>query len=112
MLNQLVLIGRITYNPETIILEDGRKTLKFQIAVQRAFKNINGEYDSDFLNVTTWEGLTSAVENYLEKGMLVAIKARVQSWQYDLDDGKKLNMIEIVAERVTYLSPKNKNLEE
>lgn len=111
MLNQLVLVGRITYNPETIILEDGRKTLKFQIAVPRAFKNQEGVYDTDFVNVTTWEGLTVAVENYLTKGMLVAVKARVQSWQYDLGNDKKLNMLEVIAERISYLSSKNKTEE-
>ena len=112
MLNQLVLVGRVTYDPETIILEDGRKTLKFQLAVQRSFKNYAGEYDTDFISVTTWEGLTSAVENYLETGMMVAVKGRVQSWQYQLPEDRKLNMLEVIAERVTYLSSSKKDLEE
>lgn len=112
MLNQIVLIGRITHHPEPKILEDGKKVLKFQLAVQRSFKNMNGEYDTDFVYITCWEGLATIVESYIKKGVMIAVKGRVQAWKYELDDEKTLNMLEIVAERVTYLSTDKKSLEE
>lgn len=112
MLNQLILIGRVTHNPEPIILEDGKKVLKFQLAVQRSFKNYNGDYDTDFLSITAWEGLATVVEKYLEKGLMIAVKGRIQAWKYNLEEEKKLNMIEVIAERITYLSPSKKSLED
>lgn len=111
MLNQLVLVGRMTHDPEPLILEDGKKVLKFQLAVQRSFKNYNGEYDTDFISITAWEGLASIVESYLSKGVMLAVKGRVQSWQYKLDDTKKLNMLEVIAEKITYLSSSKSKLE-
>lgn len=111
MLNQLILVGRITHDPEPIILEDGKKVLRFQLAVQRAFKNYNGEYDTDFFQITCWEGLATLVENYTKKGIMIAVKGRIQSWQYNLENGKKLNMIDVVAEKITYLSNSKSNLE-
>lgn len=111
MLNQLVLVGRITHEPEPVILAEGKKVLKFQLAVQRGFKNYEGEYDTDFINVTCWEGLATIVESYIEKGNMIAVKGRIQSWQYELDDVKKLNMLEVVAEKVTFLSSSRQNLE-
>lgn len=112
MLNQLVLIGRVTHHPEPIILEDGKKVLKFQIAVQRSFKNYNGDYDTDFISITAWEGLATVVEKYLEKGLMIAVKARIQSWKYNLDEEKKLNMLEVIAEKITYLSPSKQKLDD
>lgn len=111
MLNQLILIGRITHDPEPKVLDDGRKVLKFQLAVQRSFKNMEGEYDTDFIYVTCWEGLATIVESYVKKGVMLAIRARLQAWKYNLDDERQMNMLEVVAERVTYLSNDRKNLE-
>jgi len=111
MLNQLILVGRITHDPEPTILEDGKKVLKFQLAVQRSFKNYNGEYDTDFFQITCWEGLANLVEKYVEKGVMLAIKGRIQSWQYNIDEEKKMNMIEVIAEKITYLSSNRNKLE-
>ncbi|MDD3068294.1 MAG: single-stranded DNA-binding protein [Acholeplasmataceae bacterium] len=109
MLNQLVLVGRLTHDPETRILEDGRKVSDVTIAVQRSFKNMDGQYDTDFIKVTVWEGLAQAIESYCKKGAMIAVKARVQSWKYELNDERKLNMLEVIAERISYLSSSKKN---
>lgn len=105
MLNQLILIGRLTHDPEMRILEDGRKVSDITLAVQRTFKNVDGQYDTDFIKITVWEGLATAIESYCTKGVMVAVKARIQSWKYDLPDDRKLNMLEVIAERISYLSP-------
>lgn len=109
MLNQLVLVGRLTHDPETKILEDGRKVSDIMMAVQRPFKNMDGNYDTDFIKVTVWEGLAQAIESYCTKGAMIAVKARIQSWKYDLGDEKKLNMLEVIAERISYLSSNKKS---
>ena len=109
MLNQLIIIGRLTHDPETKILEDGRKVSDITLAVQRTFKNMDGNYETDFIKVTVWEGLATAIESYCSKGVMVAVKARIQSWKYDLPEDRKLNMLEVIAERISYLSPSGKN---
>ncbi len=109
MLNQLIIIGRLTHDPETKILEDGRKVSDITLAVQRTFKNMDGNYDTDFIKVTVWEGLATAIEPYCKKGVMIAVKARVQTWKYDLPDDRKLNMLEVIAERISYLSSSSKN---
>lgn len=105
MLNQVILIGRLTKDPETKILGDGRKVSDVFIAVNRGFKNMDGIYETDFMKITVWEGLASAVESYCAKGVLIAVKGRLQTWKYDLPEDRKLNMLEVIAERITYLSP-------
>ncbi len=89
---------------ETKILKDGRKVSDITIAVQRAFKNLEGTYDTDFIKITVWEGLATAIESYCKKGVMIAVKARIQSWKYDLPEDRKLNMLEVIAERISYLS--------
>lgn len=108
MLNQIILIGRLTHDPESKILEDGRKVSDITLAVQRTFKNMDGSYDTDFIKVTVWEGLATAIETYCKKGVMVAVKARIQSWKYEISEDRKLNMLEIIAERISYLSPSTK----
>jgi len=108
MLNQIILIGRLTQDPEVRILEDGRKVSYVTVAAQRPFKNMEGQYDTDFIKVTVWEGLATAIENYASKGIMVAVKGRIQTWKYDLPDDRKLNMLEVIADRITYLSSNKK----
>lgn len=104
MLNQVILIGRLTHDPEVKVLDDGRKVSYVSLAVQRPFKNMDGNYETDFIKITVWEGLASSIESYCSKGVLVAVKARIQTWKYELQDERKLNMIEVIAERISFLS--------
>lgn len=113
MLNQVIFVGRMTHDPEIKKLDDGRKVCDITIAVRRAFKNIDGEYDTDFIKISLWEGLAEVVSGYAEKGCLLAVKGRLQTRKYDLSDGKWMTVYEVVGERVTYLSPgKNKKNQE
>ena len=110
MLNQIVLIGRIVQDPEIKIVDSGKKVSEITIAVRRGFKNMDGNYDTDFIRVTLWEGLAETVTSYMKKGTLVAVIGRAQIRRYDITDERFLNIIEIIAERVTYLSsPKGKD---
>ena len=111
MLNQLILIGRLVRDPEIKILDDGRKVSDISLAVQRAFKNMEGTYDTDFIKITVWEGLASAIEAYCTKGAMIAVKARIQTYKYDLSEDKQMNMLEVIAERITFLSSANSGIE-
>lgn len=109
MLNQVVLVGRVSNDLEVRLLENGSKMAFFNLAVQRSFKNMDGEYEADFFKITVWEGLASFIEGFLKKGIAVAVKGRLQNWIYETDN-KKIQMIDIVGDKVTYISsPKQKN---
>lgn len=104
MFNQVSLIGRLVQDPEIKVLDSGKKVSEVTLAVRRAFKNMDGEYDTDFIRVTLWEGLAETVTSYMQKGTLVLVIGRAQIRRYDINEERYLNIIEIVAERVTFLS--------
>lgn len=99
MLNQAVLVGRIVSDPELKDTEKG-KVANITIAVPRSFKNANGDYDTDFLDVVLWKGVAESTTEYCKKGDLVGIKGRMQSSK----NKKGFNTIQVMAEKVTFLS--------
>ena len=103
MLNQIVLIGRLTDDPTIKTVDSGKKVCEGTIAVRRSFKNQDGKYDTDFIKFSTWEGLATSFSTYAEKGTLVAIKGRLQPFKYDISDDKFINVNGVVAEKITYL---------
>jgi single-strand DNA-binding protein len=109
MLNQVILIGRLAADPEVKILEDGRKVSDIVLAVSRPFKNMDGNYDTDFIKITVWEGLATSIESFCHKGVMIAVKGRLQTWKYEISDEKKLSMIEVIADRISFLSGNQKN---
>lgn len=99
MLNQIVLVGRITKTPEMIENQDGSKFAIINLAVPRTFKNENGEYETDFINCTLWTGIAENACKYCKKGDVVGIKGRIQN----LNNTAQLQLI---AEKVSFLSSK------
>lgn len=106
MLNNLVLIGRLTDNPFLTETEEGKKLSIINIAVSRSFKNINGEYETDFFDIVLWHGIAQNVCEYLHKGDLIGIKGRLESVTKEDKKGKITRNTRIIAERVTFLSSK------
>lgn len=100
MLNQVIVVGRLTDDLKTIETEDGKKQVVLTIAVPRSFKNINGEYDNDFIDCVLWNGIAESTTEYCHKGDLIGIKGRLQK----LDKDKKMI---VIAEKVTFLSSKS-----
>lgn len=109
MLNQLVLVGRIVKQPELRESENSKKYSFITLAVPRSFKNVNGEYDTDFIDCILWDNVAASTVKYCNKGDIVGVKGRIQSRIVEADDNKKY-LIEIIAEKVTFLSS-NKNKE-
>lgn len=105
MLNQVVLVGRLTSDPEAVQLEGGHKKSIFNVAVPRSFKNQNGEYETDFIRCVLWDAIATSTSEYCKKGDIVGIKGRIQVTQYD-DNGEKKYLTEVIAEKVTFLSSK------
>ena len=86
MLNQIVLIGRLVQDPEIKIIDSGKKVSEITLAVRRGFKNMEGNYDTDFIRVILWEGLAETVTSYMTKGTLVAMIVRAQIRRYDITE--------------------------
>ena len=108
-MNKTILIGRLTNDPETkTINEKGTKVVRFNIAVNRNFKNQNGEIETDFFPVVAWEKLGENIAKYVKKGDQVALEGRIQNRNYVNNDGIKKYVTEIIAENVTFLSKVNK----
>lgn len=108
MLNQVILVGRLVYDPELKTLEDNRKVTTITLAVNRSYKNAEtGEYDADFLKCTLWSGIAENTVEYCKKGSTVGIKARLAQRYYDLGNEKSFSYPEIVAEKITFINTKS-----
>ena len=106
MLNQTVLVGRLVRDPELRETDNGRKVTNITLAVPRSYKNLNGEYDTDFINCILWKGVAESTVEYCKRGDLVGVKGRIQSRNIELEDETKRQVVEVVAEKVTFLSSK------
>ena len=104
MLNQVILVGRLVKTPELFVAESGRKGSIVTLAVGRAFKNQDGEYDTDFLDCTLWTGIAENTAEYCNKGDVIGVRGRLLSRIVEKDDGTKYKKMEIIADRVTFLS--------
>lgn len=103
MLNQLILVGRLTKDIEINETASGKKIANLELAIPRSFKNANGEYDTDFVNCILWENTAHSTSEYCKKGDIVGIKGRLQSRICEKED-KKENILEVVGEKVTFLT--------
>ena len=103
MLNQTVIVGRIVRDLEVHETENGNKVAQLTLAVPRGFKNMDGEYETDYIPCVLWRGVAENTAEYCKKGDLVSIKGRIQTSQYEQDDEVKY-VTEVVAEKVTFLS--------
>lgn len=102
MLNRVVLIGRLTKDPELRYTPSGVAVTMFTLAVDRPFET-NGKKEADFISIVTWRQLAEACANYLKKGRLTAIEGRIQTRNYDNNEGKRVYVTEVVADNVRFL---------
>ena len=109
MLNKVILIGRLTRDPELRYLPNGTPVTGFSLAVDRPFTNAQGQREADFIDIVAWRKLGEVVANNLTKGRLVAVEGRLQIRSYDAQDGSKRRAAEVVADSVQFLdAPKGK----
>ena len=105
MINRVTLVGRLTKDPNFI--ENQVAVANFTVAVNRTFKNKNGEQETDFINVVTFRKQAENVNNYLSKGSLVGIDGRIQTRNYENKEGQRIFVTEVVADSVQFLEPKS-----
>lgn len=106
MLNRIILIGRLTRDPEMRYVPSGHPVASFSLAVDRPFANQQGERETDFIDVVAWRKLAEQVSQHLSKGRLVAVEGRLQIRSYETQDGQKRKVSEVVADAVRFLDRK------
>ena len=114
-MNKVVLIGRLTKDPELRYTPSNVPTTTFSLAVNRNFTNQNVVREADFINIVVWRKQAETAKKYLSKGSLIAIEGRIQTRNYDGADGKKVYVTEVVADNFEFLESKgqraNNNIE-
>ena len=103
MLNRIILIGRLTQDPELRYTQSGTAVASFGLAVDRSRPNQAGERETDFINIVVWQKLGELCAQYLRKGRLAAVEGRLQIRQYDNREGQKVKVAEVVADNVRFL---------
>ncbi|MED0952028.1 MULTISPECIES: single-stranded DNA-binding protein [Bacillus] len=106
-LNRVILVGRLTKDPDLRYTPNGVAVATFTLAVNRAFANQQGEREADFINCVIWRKQAENVANYLRKGSLAGVDGRLQTRNYEGQDGKRVYVTEVLAESVQFLEPRN-----
>ena len=103
-MNKVILIGNLSRDPEITTTNGGVSVCRFSIAVQRRFQNSEGEREADFINIVVWRGQAENCHKFLKKGSKCAIVGRIQTSNYEAQDGSRRYVTEVVADEVEFIS--------
>src|SRR5690625_1931360 len=106
-MNRVVLAGRLTKDPELRYTPNGNAVANFTIAINRPYRNQQGEQEADFINCVAWRKQAENLANYMRKGSLVGVDGRIQTRSYENQEGRRVFVTEVLAEHITFLESKN-----
>ena len=107
-MNKAILIGRLTRDPELRYTSSNRAVCQFSIAIDRPFTNQStGQREADFINIVAWDKTAENIGKFMTKGRLIAVEGRIQTRNYDNNEGKKVYVTEVIASNVQFLESKN-----
>lgn len=109
MINRIVLVGRLTKDPELVTTSSGVNIVNFTLAVNRPYTNAKGEQEADFINCVAFRKQAENINKYLSKGSLAGVDGRIQSRSYKDKDGKNVYVTEVLCDSVRFLEPKRNN---
>lgn len=112
MINQVTLVGRLTKDPEIRYTKEGAPVANITLAVNRQFKNAIGVVETDFVNCTLWRRTAENTANYCRKGSMIGITGRIQTRNYENDEGQRVFVTEVVADSVRFVGSKPSELME
>lgn len=107
MINNVVLVGRLTRDPELKYTGNNIAVASFSLAVNRNFKDANGERETDFINCVIWRQQAENLANWAKKGALIGITGRIQTRSYENQQGQRVYVTEVVAENFQMLESRN-----
>ena len=106
MINRVVLVGRLTKDPELRYTPSGLAVVRFTVAVNRTFTSQSGEREADFINCVAWRKQAENLANFMKKGSLVGVEGRIQTGSYEGQDGKRVYTTDVVADAIQFLEPR------
>lgn len=111
-MNQVILVGRLTADPELLNEVDDKEKCNINIAINRPYKNSEGIYETDFIKCTIWKGIAKQVCEYCKKGDLISVKAHIQNNNYTDKNNNKVYGYDIIADKISFLQTRNTRIEE
>lgn len=108
MINQVTLVGRLTKDPELRYTMEGKSVLNITLALNRHYKNAEGEYDADFVLCTLWNKTAENTAKYCSKGSIIGVTGKIQTRNYEGNDGKRVYVTEVVADSVKFMGGRSK----
>jgi len=102
-MNQVGFVGRLVRTPELRKVSENKKMCYITVAVSRGFKNMNGEYETDFIDCVLWDKIAANAVKHCQKGDIISVRGRLQSRVYE-KDGKLEYVMEVVGEKVSFIS--------
>lgn len=105
-MNKIILMGRLTKDPEVKYTNNGKAVAQFTLAVNRPIKNAEGNYEADFINIVAWNQTAEVVGNYVHKGQRLLVEGRLQIRTYDAKDGSKRYATEVIASNIEFIEKK------
>lgn len=109
MINQTVLVGRLTKDPDLRYTANGAAVASFSLAVNRNFTNASGEREADFINCVIWRKPAETLANYARKGTLIGVTGRIQTRNYENNQGQRVYVTEVAAENFQLLERRDAN---
>ncbi len=106
-MNKVVLVGRLTRDPEVRSTSSGSSTARFTVAVNRNFKNKDGQYDADFVSCVAFRNTADFVSKFFKKGSMIGLEGRIQTGSYDAQDGSKRYTTDVVVDNVEFVGGRN-----
>ena len=102
MINSVVIMGRLTYEPELRATPSGVSVVRFQVAVDRSYQKAGEERKTDFIDVTAWRQTAEFVSKYFHKGSMIAVEGSIQTDNFTDKDGNKRKSVQLVANQVSF----------
>ncbi|HLR64440.1 MAG TPA: single-stranded DNA-binding protein [Pseudogracilibacillus sp.] len=107
MLNRVVIVGRLTRDPDLRYTPNGIAVANFNVAANRPYKNQQGEQEADFINCVIWRKPAENLATYMKKGSLIGVEGRIQTRSYENQEGKMVYVTEVLADNVQFLESRN-----
>lgn len=107
LINRVVLVGRLTKDPELRYTPSGIPMTRFTVAVNRTFTNQSGEREADFVGCVAWRKQAENLANFMRKGNLIGIDGRIQTGSFEGQDGKRVYTTDVVADSIQFLEPRS-----
>lgn len=107
MINRVVLVGRLTKDPELRYTPSGVPMTRFTVAVNRTFSNQQGEREADFIGCIAWRKQAENLANFMRKGSLIGVEGRIQTGSFEGQDGKRVYTSDVIADGIQFLEPRS-----